>query len=130
MLHRRRLADRPGPPAPSPRVAGGALRGDSRRWRCERPLPGGRRSTSFVARRDRCDRVPSRPMTSAPRDRRTVHVVPHTHWDREWYRPFQSFRMRLVDCVDTVLDMMDADPRFAFTLDGQLATVDDYLEIR
>ncbi|MEO8246334.1 MAG: alpha-mannosidase [Chloroflexota bacterium] len=69
-------------------------------------------------------------MTSVPRDRRTVHVVPHTHWDREWYRPFQSFRMRLVDCVDTVLDMMDADPRFAFTLDGQLATVDDYLAIR
>ena len=28
---------------------------------------------------------------------RTIHVVPHTHWDREWYRPFQSFRMRLVD---------------------------------
>jgi alpha-mannosidase len=61
---------------------------------------------------------------------RTIHVVPHTHWDREWYRPFQSFRMRLVDCVDLVLDMMDDDPRFAFTLDGQLATVDDYLEIR
>ncbi len=61
---------------------------------------------------------------------RTIHVIPHTHWDREWYRPFQSFRMRLVDCVDQVLDMMDDDPRFAFTLDGQLATVDDYLEIR
>ena len=61
---------------------------------------------------------------------RTIHVVPHTHWDREWYRPFQSFRMRLVACVDQVLDMMDDDPRFAFTLDGQLATVDDYLEIR
>ncbi|HET7684990.1 MAG TPA: alpha-mannosidase [Candidatus Limnocylindria bacterium] len=61
---------------------------------------------------------------------RPIHVVPHTHWDREWYRPFQSFRMRLVDCVDTVLAMMDDDPRFSFTLDGQLATVDDYLEIR
>ena len=22
-----------------------------------------------------------------------IHLVPHTHWDREWYRPFQSFRM-------------------------------------
>lgn len=61
---------------------------------------------------------------------RPIHVVPHTHWDREWYRPFQSFRMRLVDCVDIVLAMMDDDPRFSFTLDGQLATVDDYLEIR
>jgi len=60
----------------------------------------------------------------------TVHLVPHTHWDREWYRPFQSFRMQLVDLVDRVLDMLDADPSFAFTLDGQLATVDDYLEIR
>ena len=60
----------------------------------------------------------------------TVHVVPHTHWDREWYRPFQTFRMQLVELVDQVLDMLEADPRFSFTLDGQLATVDDYLAIR
>jgi len=60
----------------------------------------------------------------------TVHLVPHTHWDREWYRPFQSFRMQLVDLVDRVLDMLEAEPGFAFTLDGQLATIDDYLEIR
>jgi alpha-mannosidase len=60
----------------------------------------------------------------------TIHLVPHTHWDREWYRPFQSFRMQLVDLVDRVLDMLEAEPAFAFTLDGQLATVDDYLEIR
>jgi len=70
-------------------------------------------------------------MTTEPVTRRTtIHLVPHTHWDREWYRPFQSFRMQLVDLVDRVLDMLDADPAFAFTLDGQLATVDDYLEIR
>ncbi len=61
---------------------------------------------------------------------RLVHVVPHTHWDREWYFPFQRFRMTLVDLVDRLLDLMEADPRYVFTLDGQLATVDDYLEIR
>ncbi len=60
----------------------------------------------------------------------TIHLVPHTHWDREWYEPFQIFRMRLVDLVDQVLDQLDADPGFRFTLDGQLATVDDYLWIR
>ncbi len=60
----------------------------------------------------------------------TIHLVPHTHWDREWYRPFQSFRMQLVDLVDRVLEMLEAEPDFAFTLDGQLATIDDYLEIR
>ncbi len=59
-----------------------------------------------------------------------VYLVPHTHWDREWYRPFQSFRMELVDLVDRVLELLKADPRFRFTLDGQLATVDDYLEVR
>ncbi|MGI9111207.1 MAG: glycoside hydrolase family 38 C-terminal domain-containing protein [Gaiellaceae bacterium] len=61
---------------------------------------------------------------------RVVYVVPHTHWDREWYLPFQTFRLRLVELVDRVLELMEADPRFVFTLDGQLATVDDYLELR
>ncbi|MBA2718118.1 MAG: alpha-mannosidase [Chloroflexi bacterium] len=59
-----------------------------------------------------------------------IHLVPHTHWDREWYEPFQVFRMRLVELVDQLLDSMDADDRLAFTLDGQVATIDDYLEIR
>ncbi|MDQ3823001.1 MAG: alpha-mannosidase, partial [Actinomycetota bacterium] len=61
---------------------------------------------------------------------RVVHLVPHTHWDREWYLPFQSFRLRLVGLIDRVLGLMEADERFVFTLDGQLATVDDYLEVR
>jgi alpha-mannosidase len=60
----------------------------------------------------------------------SVFLVPHTHWDREWYRPFQSFRISLVDVVDEVLEQLEANPDLRFTLDGQLATVDDYLEIR
>lgn len=59
-----------------------------------------------------------------------IVVVPHTHWDREWYLPFQRFRLRLVSLMDGVVDRMDADPRWRFTLDGQMAAVDDYLEIR
>ncbi|WP_052407608.1 glycoside hydrolase family 38 N-terminal domain-containing protein [Allokutzneria albata] len=69
-------------------------------------------------------------MTDATVSRRTVHVVPHTHWDREWYEPFQRFRLQLVDLLDTVLPRLEADPRFRFTLDGQTAAVDDYLEVR
>lgn len=60
----------------------------------------------------------------------TVHVVPHTHWDREWYEPFQRFRLRLVDLLDDVVARAEADPAFRFTLDGQMAAVDDYLEVR
>jgi len=62
---------------------------------------------------------------------RRVAVVPHTHWDREWYEPFQTFRMRLVELMDGLLDLMERDPSFGrFLLDGQMAAVDDYLEIR
>ena len=63
-------------------------------------------------------------------NRSPVHLVPHTHWDREWYLPFQSFRLKLVGLVDRLLDAMEEDERYRFTLDGQLATLDDYLEIR
>src|SRR5699024_9553088 len=55
----------------------------------------------------------------------------HTHWDREWYKPFPLFRMQLVELLDLLLDNLDADPTFThFQLDGQMAVVDDYLEIR
>jgi hypothetical protein len=57
--------------------------------------------------------------------------VPHTHWDREWYDPFQTYRLKLVRLVDELLDLMESDSSYGhFLLDGQLAVVDDYLEIR
>ena len=59
-----------------------------------------------------------------------IVLVPHTHWDREWYEPFQVFRLRLVDVLDDVVARAEADPEFRFTIDGQMAAVDDYLEIR
>ncbi len=62
---------------------------------------------------------------------RTVHVLPHTHWDREWYDPYPAFRIRLVELLDDLLDRLDTDPEFThFQLDGQMAAVDDYLEVR
>ncbi|MGW6741287.1 glycoside hydrolase family 38 N-terminal domain-containing protein [Streptomyces sp. NPDC055025] len=56
--------------------------------------------------------------------------VPHFHWDREWYEPFQVFRHRLVAALDTVLETAEANPDFRFTVDGQMAAVEDYLEMR
>jgi alpha-mannosidase len=69
-------------------------------------------------------------MTATRPEPAVVHLVPHTHWDREWYEPFQRFRLRLVDMVDDVLERAEADPRFCFTFDGQTAMLEDYLEIR
>lgn len=57
-------------------------------------------------------------------------LVTHSHWDREWYRTFQDFRARLVDLVDRVIELCDADPGYRFLLDGQTVVLEDYLEIR
>ncbi len=62
---------------------------------------------------------------------RKVAVVPHTHWDREWYAGFAYFRMRLVELMDQLLDLLESDPGWShFLLDGQVAMVEDYLELR
>ena len=58
-----------------------------------------------------------------------VTLVPHTHWDREWYEPFDVFVERLVGMMDTLLDLA-ADGFPHFHLDGQTAMIDDYLERR
>ncbi len=58
-------------------------------------------------------------------------VVPHTHWDREWYLPFEAFRLRLGAVVDGVLDTLERDRSFtSFTLDGQAIVLEDYVEVR
>ncbi|HLX59487.1 MAG TPA: hypothetical protein VKR83_20910, partial [Ktedonobacteraceae bacterium] len=60
-----------------------------------------------------------------------IILVPHTHWDREWYQTFQQFRIRLVHTVDKLLDVLERDPDFRhFMLDGQTIVLDDYLEVR
>ena len=63
--------------------------------------------------------------------RRTqVHYVPSTHWDREWYLPFQGFRYKLVKVVDRLLEILEADREYrCFVFDGQTVALDDYLEI-
>jgi mannosylglycerate hydrolase len=61
----------------------------------------------------------------------TLFIVSHTHWDREWYLPFQEFRIRLVKLVDKLLDILAKDAGYRhFTLDGQTIILEDYLAIR
>lgn len=60
-----------------------------------------------------------------------IHLISHTHWDREWYLTFQNFRMRLVKLVDSLLDILDQTPEFPhFNFDGQTVVLEDYLEIK
>jgi alpha-mannosidase len=59
------------------------------------------------------------------------HLIPHTHWDREWYLPRAAFQARLVVVMDDLIERLQADPGYrSFLLDGQTALVEDYVRAR
>ncbi|MGO4347891.1 alpha-mannosidase [Paenibacillus sp. MCAF9] len=62
--------------------------------------------------------------------KRVVHVISHTHWDREWYMPYEAHHVKLIETMDTLLETFEADPDFrSFYLDGQTIILDDYLQV-
>ena len=60
----------------------------------------------------------------------TIHLIPHTHWDREWYLTRAAFQARLVPVLDAALDQLERDPAARFVLDGQTVLLEDYLQVR
>lgn len=62
--------------------------------------------------------------------KKTVIAYLHTHWDREWYREFEVFRLRLLRVFDNVLEMLESNKIPSFYFDGQVSALLDYLELR
>lgn len=63
--------------------------------------------------------------------RQIGHVISLTHWDREWRYPIWETRQQLVHMMDTLLDLLDREPRYhSYLLDGQTVLVEDYLQMR
>ncbi len=59
------------------------------------------------------------------------HLIPHTHWDREWYLPRAALQARFVGVMDDLIERLQADPAYrSFLLDGQTVLVEDYLRAR
>lgn len=67
---------------------------------------------------------------STSKSQSTVHFVFSSHWDREWYLPFQYYRAKLVRMLDLVLGELERGGLSHYQLDGQFIPVEDYLEIR
>jgi mannosylglycerate hydrolase len=62
---------------------------------------------------------------------RDLFIISHTHWDREWYRSRQQYRLQLLDVIDRLLDLMARVPAYKhFLLDGQTVMLEDYLALR
>jgi alpha-mannosidase len=61
----------------------------------------------------------------------TFHLIPHTHWDREWHLPRAVLHARLVRMLDDLIGRLEADPLYpSFLLDGQTILLEDYLLAR
>lgn len=59
------------------------------------------------------------------------HLIPHMHWDREWYLPRAAFQARLVTVLDDLIERLQTNPAYrTFLLDGQTVIVEDYLRAR
>ncbi len=68
-------------------------------------------------------------MSTQPK--RTAHIISHTHWDREWYLPYEKHHMRLIRLMDVLMDTLEKDTEYkSFYLDGQTIILEDYLQVR
>jgi len=62
---------------------------------------------------------------------RKAHIISHTHWDREWYLPYEKHHVRLIELMDSLLETMEKDSDYrSFFLDGQTIIIEDYLQVR
>ena len=58
-----------------------------------------------------------------------VHIVNHTHWDREWYFTSMDALVLSDQLFSDVLTELSRNPEASFVLDGQLSILDDYLDL-
>ncbi|HEY9773450.1 MAG TPA: hypothetical protein V6C81_06540 [Planktothrix sp.] len=58
-----------------------------------------------------------------------VSLYLHTHWDREWYLPYESYRARLLEVVREIIQHLQSGDLPNFLLDGQACVLEDVVEI-
>lgn len=58
-----------------------------------------------------------------------VHIVPHFHWDREWYFTAEESKILLVNDMEEILEMLETNEKYpCFILDGQTCVLEDYFQ--
>ena len=60
-----------------------------------------------------------------------IHIVPHFHWDREWYFTAEESKILLVNDMEEILERLETDSEYpCFVMDGQTAVLEDYLSVK
>ncbi len=61
----------------------------------------------------------------------TMHVISGTHWDREWRHTAEQSKLRLVDLMDNIINILETKDTYkCFCVDGGMIVIEDYLTIR
>lgn len=60
---------------------------------------------------------------------RKLYAFAHTHWDREWYQPFEVFRAHLLSLVRYLLPKLANGSMPRFYMDGQSVILEDVVAI-
>ncbi len=60
-----------------------------------------------------------------------VHVVPHMHWDREWYFTAEESKLLLINNMEEIMERLETDPNYPYyVLDGQTSVLEDYFGMK
>lgn len=62
--------------------------------------------------------------------KKKVYVVPHSHWDREWYFGIEESNILLSENLSFLIDYLEKNPEFkSYTFDAQISIVEEFLKV-
>ena len=63
--------------------------------------------------------------------KKTAHIISHSHWDREWYLPFEKHRYYFIKLMNEMIAQFKKEGNNfrAFHLDGQTVLLEDYFAV-
>jgi mannosylglycerate hydrolase len=63
--------------------------------------------------------------------KKRVYVVPHSHWDREWYFTIEDSNLLLAENMDHLIELLEENSDYhGYVFDAQISVVDEYLKVR
>ncbi len=58
---------------------------------------------------------------------KSVHIINHTHWDREWFLTEEYTTRWIPELIDAIDALHDANPNYRYLFDGQTLAIEDLL---
>ncbi|MFW2335521.1 hypothetical protein [Ilumatobacter sp.] len=59
-----------------------------------------------------------------------VHIINHTHWDREWFLTHEYTTAWIPDLIDELVELAARNESFEYLFDGQTLVIEDLLTAR